>query len=302
VKEKIIIFTGSSDGIGKVAALKLINDGATVIFACRNQLKTESVINSIKDEKLRKNAIFMQLDLSSFKSVKNFAEEFKSKFGKLDILVNNAACINKNFLLTEDNIELTLQANTFSPILLTYLLEDYIKSSKGKVINLTGKAFYYWNKQNDFYDKINLEKYDFERTNYSGITQYCYSKIGNVWFTLYLHDNSIKSAVVHPGVIETNIKRDLNGFFYSTIFVLVYPLFLLFSKDTEMGSQPILHLCYAEGSEFQSGEYYEDASATKVSPWVKNEKNVSAFMKFAINLINHYAGQDIIKFQDKKVI
>ena len=127
VSAKIIIFTGSSDGIGKEAALQLVKDGAIVIFACRNKEKTLAVINEIHDEKLKKNAIFMELNLSSFESVKKFVKEFKSKFQRLDILVNNAAIVLQNYTLTEDNIESTLQTNTFSPMILTQSLKDLIQ-------------------------------------------------------------------------------------------------------------------------------------------------------------------------------
>lgn len=95
VEGKIIIFTGASDGIGKEAALQLFRDGATVIFACRNKEKTLTAINQLKEEKLKENAIFIEINLSSFVSIKKFVKEFKQKFRKLDILINNAAIINQ---------------------------------------------------------------------------------------------------------------------------------------------------------------------------------------------------------------
>ena len=63
---KIIIITGSSDGIGLEAAKDLLRSNAKVILDCRNKNKTEGIINTLP-ENLRKNAIFEQLDLSSFK-------------------------------------------------------------------------------------------------------------------------------------------------------------------------------------------------------------------------------------------
>ena len=86
---KIIIITGSSDGIGLEAAKDLLRSNAKVIFACRNKNKTEGIINTLP-ENLRKNAIFEQLDLSSFKSIENFVKEVKAKYDKIDILINNA--------------------------------------------------------------------------------------------------------------------------------------------------------------------------------------------------------------------
>lgn len=113
VEGKTIIFTGASDGIAKEAALQLVRDGALVIFACRNKEKTLAAISELKDQKHKSRAIFIELDLSSFDSIKKFVKEFKLKFQKLDILVNNAALVNQNYQITADGIEATLQTNTF---------------------------------------------------------------------------------------------------------------------------------------------------------------------------------------------
>ena len=79
---KLIIVTGSSDGIGLETAKDLLNFNAKVIFACRNKNKTEGIINNFP-ERIKKNAIFIQLNLDNFKSIKNFVEEIKLKYKKL---------------------------------------------------------------------------------------------------------------------------------------------------------------------------------------------------------------------------
>ncbi len=183
VEGKIIIFKGASDGIGKEAALQLVHDGASVIFACRNKEKTLAAISELKDEKLISKATFIELDLSSFESVKKFVKEFKQKFQKLDILVNNAALINQTYQLTSDGIEASLQTNTFSPMILTQFLSEHLENSKGKVINVSGKIFYMFKREKDYFNSIKAGEYDFEKAKYSGLNQYSYSKLGNVFFT-----------------------------------------------------------------------------------------------------------------------
>ena len=86
---KVVIITGSSNGIGKESALDLLNHNATVIFACRSEERAMKVINTVP-ENIRKNAIFMKLDVSNFTSIVNFANKIKKKFKKIDILMNNA--------------------------------------------------------------------------------------------------------------------------------------------------------------------------------------------------------------------
>lgn len=67
---KVIIVTGASDGIGIHTARELLNSGATVILACRNELKTKAVIESFNKE-VQGRAQFMYLDLAKFKTIKN---------------------------------------------------------------------------------------------------------------------------------------------------------------------------------------------------------------------------------------
>ena len=114
---KTIIITGASSGLGKYSAIELVNKGAKVIFACRNEEKTKKVINEINEDK-RHLAIFEKLDLSSFKSVIDFANNIKLKYPKIDILMNNAGGILVNYKVTEDNFESSFESNYLSHVLL----------------------------------------------------------------------------------------------------------------------------------------------------------------------------------------
>jgi len=138
-EEKIILVTGSNTGIGKITAIELLKKGAFVIFAARNEEKTMQIINNLP-ENLKEKAFFMQLDLSNFSSIKNFVEIFKSKFNKLDIIINNAGGVF-DILNFSENIEHTIITNTIGPICLTGLLIEYLKLSKnGKIINVASTA------------------------------------------------------------------------------------------------------------------------------------------------------------------
>ena len=114
--DKFIIVTGSSDGIGLEAAKDLLNSNAKVVFACRNKIKTENIINSLP-EKSKKNAIFIQLDLESLQSIENFVKEIKSKYQKIDILINNAGVGWAYLHKTEDGFINAFQVNYLGNVL-----------------------------------------------------------------------------------------------------------------------------------------------------------------------------------------
>jgi NAD(P)-dependent dehydrogenase (short-subunit alcohol dehydrogenase family) len=299
VTGKVIIVTGASEGIGEEIALQLLKNDATVIFACKNEEKFERIFQkNNENSKLKKNAFFIKINLSDFSSVKNFYDIFSSKFQKLDILINNAAVINKTFKQTaKDKIEETLQVNTFSPMLLTEYLKAHLQSSNGKVINLTGKIFKNFKFDKQFYSQINPDTYDLGKQCYSALDQYAFSKLGNFYFTKHLDKKwFIKFAVVHPGVIMTKISRNLNGFLWNIAYLVTLPLFILFAKSKFMGAQAVLHLCYAEGFEFMSGEYYENNRVCAVNKEIDDEENMNEFIEFSKRIINYYGKANGISF------
>ena len=132
----MILITGCSAGIGKEAALEFLRNGSTVIFACRDERKTNKILEILPDD-LRKRAIFIALDLSSFESVRNFEKKLGSLNLKIDMIINNAGCFLDKYSKTVDNIESTIQCNHFSHMYLTALLVKHISKNDGRIINVS---------------------------------------------------------------------------------------------------------------------------------------------------------------------
>lgn len=295
MKERVVIVTGSSDGIGKETAKQLLEDGAIVIYANRDKNKTMNIINQLP-EKEKKHAHFIKLDLSSFKSVINFVDNFKKEFGTLDILVNNAGSINYTYQLTEDNIEKTIQINTLSPILLTDKLIPLLKQSNGRIINVASSNHTYWTKDAKYYKELDLNNFDFNKKDYSALTQYNFSKIGNVYYTNHLagklNSFGIKTASLHPGVINTNIANFVPFFHY--IKFIIYPFTWLFFKTPRQGAQTTLYLCYLKDEEFKNGGYYSDCKLSSSSKTGLNVESRDAYLKVSKDLIIKYGNENDI--------
>ena len=121
-KGKVVVVTGSSSGIGYEAARVLANKDANVIIAVRNLEKgkkaKEKIIAQNKDAKVG----IMKIDLSDLSSVKTFVEEFKNKFEKLDILINNAGVMIPPYSKTKGGFELQMGTNHFGHFALTLQL------------------------------------------------------------------------------------------------------------------------------------------------------------------------------------
>lgn len=133
MEEKIVIITGANSGIGKAAALKFAKEGYHVIMACRNMNISMAVQKEVMDTTNNAHVDLMELDVSSFDSIRSFCEAFKAKYPRLDILIHNAAYLNhgvKEYRLSPENIELSFATNTFGPFLMTRLLLDHLAKSQ----------------------------------------------------------------------------------------------------------------------------------------------------------------------------
>src|SRR5687768_11329607 len=110
---KVCIVTGANTGIGLATARALARAGAHVVLACRDRARGEAAAAGVGD--------LLLLDLASFASVRAFAEAFRARFDRLDVLVNNAGLLAPARVVTGDGHELTFQVNHLGPFLLTKL-------------------------------------------------------------------------------------------------------------------------------------------------------------------------------------
>ncbi|BBI33301.1 SDR family NAD(P)-dependent oxidoreductase [Cohnella abietis] len=139
MENKIVLITGANSGIGKAAALKFATEGYRVVMACRNMVISNAVRQEIIEASKNVQVDLMELDVSSFDSIRAFCSAFKAQYPRLDILIHNAAYLNhgeKAFKLSPENIELSFATNTFGPFLMTQLLADHLeKSQDPRILN-----------------------------------------------------------------------------------------------------------------------------------------------------------------------
>lgn len=216
---KVCIVTGSNSGIGKYVAYELARRGAIVILACRNLnagYEALKEINGVISAKYCGNVVLMDLDLSDLDSVRKFVENFKEKFSQLDLLVNNAGvCSYSNTLqTTKHGFELHMGVNHLGPFLLTNLLLDYLKVSKGRIVTVASTALLVSNLD---LDDIMMEK-DKKPTTSTGLTRKPYnnSKLANALFTKELarrlQGSGVGAVALCPGIVKTDLFRDYRGF------------------------------------------------------------------------------------------
>src|SRR5262245_13934381 len=111
MKGKVCLVTGANSGIGKETAMGLAEMGATVVMVCRDSNRGEEALAEIKKKTSSDSVSLMVSDLSSQKSIRQLADQFKSKHKKLDILVNNAGIVARRRTVSKDGYEMTFAVN-----------------------------------------------------------------------------------------------------------------------------------------------------------------------------------------------
>ncbi|EDS35775.1 short-chain dehydrogenase [Culex quinquefasciatus] len=251
---KVVLITGANTGIGKETARDLLKRGAKVYLACRSLEKANQAKQELVAETGYPDVHVRQLDLSSLKSVREFAAKFLAEEPRLNILINNAGVMACPKALTEDGFEQQLGVNHLGHFLLTNLLLDRLKScAPSRIVNLSSLAHRY--------GTINRQDLNSERS-YNQVTAYCQSKLANVLFTgelaRRLEGTGVTAYAVHPGTVNTELPRHMGSLFFLFEHKFIKPILSLAFKTPRSGAQTSLYAALDPSLLRESGKYYAD--------------------------------------------
>lgn len=263
MKDKRILITGATNGIGKAAALELANMEAEVIIVGRNPQKTQRVLNELKITSGNHNMNMLIADLSSIEQIRQLADEFLTKYDSLDVLINNAGAMFSEYKQSKDGLEMTFALNHISYFLLTNLLLDKLKhtaQAKGeaRIINVSSGAHMAANKG------IKLDNL-YEDKSYSMFGAYGSSKLANILFTYELANRLEGSGVtvnaLHPGFVDSGFGNNTHGF----ISFMTGIMQRLVAKSSEEGAETPVYLAASPEVKGITGKYWQNKQQTKSS-------------------------------------
>jgi len=217
LSQKVILITGSTDGLGKYVARNMAARGGTILLHGRNIIKGEKAVSTIKKSSKNEKVKYYNADLSSLNEVKEMADKILSEHDELHLLINNAGIGggprgNNKRELSRDGHEVRFAVNYLSHFLLTYKLLPIIKAgAPSRIINVSSIGQY----PIDFND-IMLEK------NYESFRAYRQSKLAQIMFTIDLAEELKGTGVVvnslHPAsLMNTNMVHEFFGSTMSTV-------------------------------------------------------------------------------------
>lgn len=199
LKNKRVVITGATGGLGKEICLYLAELEANITLACRNKNKTEKLIEEIKGFYPNANLEFIELDLENIKSVKGCIKEIK-KYNGIDILINNAGIYNVPIKKLDSGYNNIFQVNFLYTYYFTKNLISELEKKEKSICIMLGSIAHN-------YSKINTSDIDF--SSHSKPSKIYGNSKRFIMFSLYelFKNSSVNLAIVHPGVTLTNMTN-----------------------------------------------------------------------------------------------
>jgi len=266
MKNKTVVISGATSGLGRATALQLAQKGAFVLIIARSNTKTNEVIKEIKKEGGKGQ--FIISDLSSMKDTKEAAESVSKVVDRLDVLINNAGAYFPKYRETPEGFESTLALNYLSPFLLTHHLIAQMEQTASeygdaRIINISSIM----HKQS-----INWDDLNYKETIYNSSFAYYQSKHLLTSFTYYLSrkmkEKGITVNCIHPGFVKTALAQSDYPFPMNLIVPIVG--FFIGESPAQAADTPVWLALSNEVKDI-SGEYVHHRKVKKSWPPTRDE-------------------------------
>ena len=206
MRGKTIVITGATSGIGEIAAIRLAEQGARIVFTARDQKRADDTMAKLLQANRGSEHLVHLADLSLLADQKRVAGELAAE-PQIDVLINNAGALFNKRTETPDGLEKTFALNHMSYFTITALLLDKLKATPGaRIVSVASAA--HRGAAIDFGD---LQS----QRSYSGFRVYSKSKLCNILFTRALARRLAGSGVtancLHPGFVATRFGDQSGG-------------------------------------------------------------------------------------------
>lgn len=234
--KKSVLITGSTDGIGKLVAIKLAQEGYKIYLHGRNPEKLATVISEIKEQSKNENIKGFIADFSDLDAVKKMAYQIKQELSQIDVLINNAGVYSSTKSQNSDGLDIRLVVNYLAPFLLTNELITLLKRGEApRIINLSSAA----QSPIDYQVLTGVKKH-------SENEAYAQSKLALTMWSFYLakKEPSINVIAVNPGsLLNTKMVNEAFGNYWSS---------------AEKGANILYELTVSEDYKNASGKYFDN--------------------------------------------
>jgi NAD(P)-dependent dehydrogenase (short-subunit alcohol dehydrogenase family) len=256
MKDKVVVITGGTSGIGEVAAETLAQMGARIILVARNKSRADATLVRLRRSGPGVVHSVYFADLARLAEMKRLAAEIADREPPIDILINNAGALFGTRRLTEDGLEYTFALNHMSYFIVTKGLRERLLASGGaRIINTASAAH-----QGATLDFDDLQS----AKNFRAMTAYGRSKLCNILFTRQLarslQGTNVTANCLHPGFVATRFADESGGLISRFAW-----LAKLFAISPAEGAQTIVYLASSPEVANVTGQYFYKCRPTTPS-------------------------------------
>jgi NAD(P)-dependent dehydrogenase (short-subunit alcohol dehydrogenase family) len=259
---KTVVITGATSGIGEVAAVRLAERGARIVFTARDKVRADDTMAALKKANPSADHALHMADLSTLSEMKRVAGEL-AREPQIDVLVNNAGALFNKRQETVDGLEMTFALNHMAYFVITNLLLGKLKPG-ARIVSVASNA--HRGAKLDFGD---LQS----RKGYVGFPVYARSKLCNILFNRELARRITGSGVtanaLHPGFVATRFGDNAGGLM-RTVLKVAKPIGAI---SPEEGAKTIIYLASSPDVAENTGEYFYECKPTTPTAEARDDED-----------------------------
>jgi len=247
MRGKIVVITGGTSGIGRVAAEKLAAMGARIVLVARDRARAGATLARLRETATGVDHRVHYADLSQLREMKRVAKEIAAAEPRIDVLINNAGAIFSRRQLTADGLERTFALNHVAYFVLTEgLRERLLASAPARIVNTSSNA----------HRRASLDLNDLQSAkSYDGFMVYSRSKLCNILFTRELarrlEGTGVIANCLHPGFVATRFGNESQG-----ALAYVIRVAKTIAISPEKGAETLVYLASSDEAAGVTGEYF----------------------------------------------
>lgn len=269
---KTVVITGATSGVGEVAALRLAERGARVVFVARDRARARATLARLATAGPGRAHSVHFADLSVLADQRRVGAEIAATEPRIDVLINNAGAVTMGRTTTVDGLAVTFAANHLAYYVLTLLLLPRLQASTQARIVCTASRAHMQGRM------------DFEHLQRDGMSGYAQSKLANLLFVRRLAQRLAGSATtvnaLHPGFVATRFA-DNCGFGWRALMRCIKAVA---ATTPEEGAQTLTYLAQSEEVAGRSGGYYVHCTLTDVAEQARSDADAARLWQVSARL------------------
>lgn len=262
MRDKVVVITGGTSGIGQVAAEQLAGMGARIVLVARSRERGDASLARLRQAGPDTKHTVRYADLSSIDDTRRLGAEIAAAEPRIDVLINNAGALFNTRQLSVDGLEMSFAVNHMAYFLLTEALRERLVASGPARIVSTASGAHFGSKLD--FDDLQSAK------GYTGFAVYGRSKLANILFTRELArrlaGTGVTANCLHPGFVATRFG-DRSGGLVQTIM----PIAKLFALSPDKGAETIVYLASSPEPGTASGLYFDQRRPKTPSPEAQDD-------------------------------